>query len=78
MIPTEQQRREQRAHDALQGRERARLYGRTPAGYEAILGEWIVPHRESASWQQLMIWRMDWRDVERFCDAMVREMRGQR
>jgi len=70
---TEQQRRERRAMEAFEGRERARLYGKTPAGYEGLLGEWITQYRESDSWQQLMVWRMDWRDVETLCEAMQRE-----
>ena len=73
MPKTEAERKLQRAMEALEGRERARLCGRTVSGYHALLEEFIVPWREFPTWQDAMVARLDWRDVERFCEAMQRE-----
>lgn len=70
-VQSEQARAEQRAFDALVGRETARQRGRTPDGYAGILEEWIVQHREFPTWQDAMVWRMDQAEVERFLTRTI-------
>lgn len=69
----EQRNRKQRAFDAFIGREMARLYGRTVAGHDALLEEWIVLYREFPTWQDAMVARCDASDVERYIEALQAE-----
>lgn len=62
--------KETRDAAAAIGRERARRFHLSPAGYVGILEEWIVPIREGENWQETMVWKLDERDVGIFLDSL--------